>query len=168
MSEPDSLLPADDPLSRPPSERLNDRQNDRITLRFLAQPSTVNFGGKVHGGTVMSWIDEAAYACASAWSQRYCVTAFVGGIRFARPIRIGTVVEVEAQLAFTGHSSMSIAVEVRSGDVKGGPLHTTTECAIVMVAVDAEAKPVAVAPFSPLGDAALALAASVQQRLAGR
>ena len=24
-----------------------------ITLRFLAEPSTVNFGGKVHGGTVV-------------------------------------------------------------------------------------------------------------------
>jgi acyl-CoA hydrolase len=152
----------------PTAEPSNDRHNDRITLRFLAQPSTVNFGGKVHGGTVMSWIDEAAYACASAWSQRYCVTAFVGGIRFVRPIRIGTVVEVEAQLAYTGRTAMNIAVEVRSGDIKGGPLHTTTECATVMVAVDAEARPVAVAPFKPVGDAALALAATVKQRLAGR
>ena len=30
------------------------------TLRFLAAPSDVNWGGKVHGGTVMRWIDEAA------------------------------------------------------------------------------------------------------------
>ena len=35
-----------------------------ITLRFLAEPSTINFGGKVHGGTVMKWIDEAGYAYA--------------------------------------------------------------------------------------------------------
>ena len=37
-----------------------------ITLRFLAQPNTINFGGKVHGGTVMKWIDEAGYACTRA------------------------------------------------------------------------------------------------------
>jgi len=140
----------------------------QITLRFLAQPSTVNFGGKVHGGTVMSWIDEAAYACASAWSQRYCVTAFVGGIRFVRPIVIGAVVEVQAQLAYTGNTSMAIAVEVRSGDVKGGALQTTTECAIVMVAVDAEGKSVPVEAFPVTGEAAEAWAASVKQRLAGR
>lgn len=42
-----------------------------IVLRFLAEPSTVNFGGKVHGGTVMKWIDEAGYACATSWSKRY-------------------------------------------------------------------------------------------------
>ena len=33
-----------------------------ITLRFLAEPGDVNFGGKVHGGAVMKWIDLAAYA----------------------------------------------------------------------------------------------------------
>jgi acyl-CoA hydrolase len=96
------------------------------------------------------------------------VTAFVGGIRFVRPIVIGAVVEVQAQLAYTGNTSMAIAVEVRSGDVKGGDLQTTTECAIVMVAVDAEGKSVPVEAFPVAGEAAEALAASVKQRLAGR
>jgi acyl-CoA hydrolase len=30
-----------------------------ITLRFLADPSTVNIGAKVYSGSVMQWIDEA-------------------------------------------------------------------------------------------------------------
>ena len=55
----------------------------------------------VHGGTVMKWIDEAGYACATSWSKRYCVTVFLGSIRFHRPIMIGDLVEVEARLAFT-------------------------------------------------------------------
>ena len=41
----------------------------RATLRFLAAPTDVNWGGKVHGGTVMRWIDEAAYVCAAGWSR---------------------------------------------------------------------------------------------------
>ncbi len=28
-------------------------------MRFLAQPTDINFGGKVHGGAVMKWIDQA-------------------------------------------------------------------------------------------------------------
>lgn len=40
-------------------------QDREITLRFLAEPADVNFGGKVHGGAVMKWIDLAAYACAA-------------------------------------------------------------------------------------------------------
>ena len=43
-------------------------------LRFLADPSTVNFGGKVHSGTVMKWIDKAG--CATRWAKRYCLAVF--------------------------------------------------------------------------------------------
>jgi acyl-CoA hydrolase len=135
-----------------------------ITLRFLAEPSTVNFGGKVHGGTVMKWIDEAGYACATAWAQRYCVTVFVSGIRFHRPIRIGELVEVEAHLAYTGNSSMAIAVEVRSGDIKTRHMHRTTECLIVFAGVNDQGEPVPVDKWVPEtpGEVALATRAKAQ------
>ncbi len=120
-----------------------------ITLRFLAEPSTVNFGGKVHGGTVMKWIDEAGYACATRWSKRYCVTVFIGSIRFHRPIKIGDIVEVEAKLVYTGSTSMNISVEVRSGDMKVGDMQKTTECLIVFVSVDPDGRPIPVEPFVP-------------------
>ncbi|MBS0341295.1 MAG: acyl-CoA thioesterase [Proteobacteria bacterium] len=138
-----------------------------ITLRFLAEPSTVNFGGKVHGGTVMKWIDEAGYACATSWSKRYCVTVFIGSIRFHRPIRIGELVEVEARMVFTGSTSMNISVEVRSGDMKsGGELQKTTECLIVFVAVDEDGRPVQVDTFTPETPHAMALAERVKAYLA--
>ncbi len=77
-----------------------------ITLRFLAEPQDVNFGGKVHGGAVMKWIDLAAYACAAGWSGRYCVTAYAGGIRFVAPIHVGNLVEVDAtDVMFTNPSN---------------------------------------------------------------
>jgi acyl-CoA hydrolase len=31
----------------------------------------VNFGGNVHGGTVVRWIDQAGYACAVGWSVHF-------------------------------------------------------------------------------------------------
>jgi len=34
--------------------------SNTITLRFLAEPSDVNFGGKVHGGAVMKWMTRLA------------------------------------------------------------------------------------------------------------
>lgn len=63
---------------------------------------------------------------------------------------------------------MNIPVEVRSGDLKGGGLKKTTKCAIVMVSVDADGKPVAVEPFHPTNDAGKMLAAEVKKRLVGR
>ena len=129
-----------------------------ITLRFLAEPNTVNFGGKVHGGTVMKWIDEAGYACATRWAKRYCVTVSVGTIRFQRPIMIGDLVEVEARLAYTGSTSMNIAVEVRAGDMKTGHMQVITECLVVFVSVDPDGKTIPVTTWLPEtpGDVALA------------
>jgi acyl-CoA hydrolase len=136
-----------------------------ITLRFLAEPSTVNFGGKVHGGTVMKWIDEAGYACATHWAKRYCVTVYVGGIRFLRPILIGDLVEVEARMAYTGNTSMNISVEVRSGDIKVGTLSKTTECLIVFVALDDEGAPIPVNAWTPETPGEIALAERVRAHL---
>jgi len=120
-----------------------------ITLRFLAEPTDVNFGGKVHGGAVMKWIDQAAYACAAAWSASYCVTVYVGGIRFYKPVLIGQVVEVRATLIHTGTTSMHIAVDVASRDPKAAELTQTTHCIIVFVAVDEAGRKQPVPPWKP-------------------
>lgn len=120
-----------------------------ITLRFLAEPSDVNFGGKVHGGEVMKWIDQAGYACAVGWSGYYCVTVYVGGIRFYKPIFIGQVVEVKASLVHTGKSSMHIAVDVSATDPKSGVVKKTTRCLIVFVAVDTGGDTVTVPTWVP-------------------
>ncbi len=136
-----------------------------ITLRFLAEPSTINFGGKVHGGTVMKWIDEAGYACATSWAKRYCVTVFIGSIRFLRPIMIGDLVEVQARLAYTGNTSMNISVEVRSGDMKGGGMHKTTECLIVFVSVDSHGQPMPVETYAPETPGEIALAENARAHL---
>src|ERR687893_2277856 len=106
-----------------------------VTLRFLAEPTDINFGGKVHGGAVMKWIDQAGYACAAGWSGQYCVTIYVSGIGFYRPVPIGNMVEVRAKLVHTGRTSMHIAVDVSAGDPKEGLYAQTTHCIIVFVAV---------------------------------
>jgi acyl-CoA hydrolase len=45
-----------------------------VAFRFLAQPTAVNFGGRVHGGMATKWIDQAGYACVVV-ARAYCVTA---------------------------------------------------------------------------------------------
>jgi uncharacterized protein (TIGR00369 family) len=120
-----------------------------VTMRFLAEPTDINFGGKVHGGAVMKWIDQAGYACAVGWSGQYCVTVYVGGIRFHRPVLIGNMVEVNAKLIYTGKTSMHVAVEVSAGDPKEGLYAKTTQCIIVFVALDDRGKPVEVERWEP-------------------
>ena len=129
-----------------------------ITLRFLASQSTLPQAGRVPGGTVLRWVDEAGLACASAWAKGPCITEFVGGAHFVRPIRPGDLVEVHARLAFTTETGMHLAVEVRSGGIHGEPQHEVLHCVAVYTAVDADDQPRAIARWSPEtpGDMALA------------
>lgn len=122
---------------------------DHITFQFISEPSDVNFGGKVHGGEVMKWIDQTAYACATGYAQNYCVTVYVGGIRFYRPISIGAIVKVDAQVIYTGTTSIHIAVNVFSRQLKEKKFEKTTHCVIVFVSTDENGKPVPVNKFVP-------------------
>ena len=122
-----------------------------ITLRFLAEPGDVNFGGKVHGGAVMRWIDWAGFACALGWSGLYCVTAYVGGIAFENPISIGDLVEVRARVMLTGRTSLHVGIEVTARDPRGDAVRRTTHCMMVFVAM-ADGKPAPVPAFVPQTD----------------
>jgi acyl-CoA hydrolase len=121
------------------------------TLRFLAAPTDAGYSGSVSGGRVMEWIDRAGYACAVGWSGRYCVTVYVGNVRFTRPVAIGDLVEATARLVYTGRSSMHILVTVRSGSPRGHELEPATECLMVFVAVGEDGRPTPV-PELPDGD----------------
>jgi acyl-CoA hydrolase len=120
-----------------------------VTLRFLTQAGEVNFLGNIHGGAVMKWIDEAAYACAAGWCGGDCVTIYVGGIRFYKPIHVGSLVEVCAKLIYTGNTSMHIAVDVSAGDPRTRVKNKTTHCIIVYVAIDEMGKPTRVPRWQP-------------------
>lgn len=73
--------------------------NDRITLRFLANPAdTAVDGSSVQAGRVLEWIDKAGYACAAGFSSSYCVTAYVGNVHFTRPILPGNLIEARDRI----------------------------------------------------------------------
>ncbi|MET0813211.1 MAG: hotdog domain-containing protein, partial [Microbacterium sp.] len=128
----------------------------RTTLRFLVPPGVVNWGGKAHGGTVMRWIDEAAYACARAWTGDLAgdpVAVYSGGIHFLRPMRIGDLAEIEARIIHTGPHSMHLTVQVWGADP-----HTpherslTTLCMTVFVVPDASGSAAPVRQWMPERD----------------
>ncbi|MGB5851274.1 MAG: acyl-CoA thioesterase [Rhodanobacter sp.] len=141
-------------------------EQHEVTFRFLAQPTDVNFGGKVHGGMAMKWIDQTGYACAVAWSGAYCVTASVSGIQFVAPILIGDLVTVRARLIHTGRSSMHLAVDVMAGDLRKGGQRLATSCVMVFVALDSpDGKPTQVPRWEPRNDAERRLQAKARQLL---
>lgn len=121
----------------------------RLITRFLAKPTDVNWGGKVHGGTAMEWIDEAATACTMGWSGVHTVAVYAGGIRFYSPISIGDLIEVDARMMRTDKRSMQMSVHVRAGDPKSGKLDTAIHATITYIGVDIDGNPLHARQFIP-------------------
>lgn len=129
---------------------MQDQQQRRsLDFRFLAEPTDVNFGGKVHGGIVMKWMDQAGYACAAQWSAKYCVTVSIGGIRFIRPILVGQMVTLKAKIVHTGRTSMHVCINIEASDPKLSVIRETGHCIMVFVASDESGQPVEVPSWEP-------------------
>jgi acyl-CoA hydrolase len=59
------------------------------------------------------------------------------------------MVKVDASIIYTGRTSMHIAVDVRSRNVRSGKFQKTTHCIIVFVAVDSNGQPQNVPVWEP-------------------
>ena len=124
----------------------------RLITRFLAKPTDINWGGKVHGGTAMEWIDEAGAACTMEWSGNHTVAVYAGGIRFYNPISIGDLIEVDARLMRTDTRSMQMSIHVRSGNPKGGRNHlrTAIHATVTYIGIDLDGQPLPAPQFTPV------------------
>ena len=114
-------------------------EQQQLNMSFLAQTTDVNYHGNVHGGKVMKWIDEAAYALAVRYARKNCVTKFVDDIEFLEAIHIGDLVYLTATLIRVGTTSIWHMLKFQ------WKLDWTSEerklrCDIVFVAIDKQGK----------------------------
>ncbi|OYU80578.1 MAG: acyl-CoA thioesterase [Flavobacterium sp. BFFFF1] len=107
-----------------------------VTISELMLPSHSNFSGKIHGGYILSLLDQIAFACASKFSGFYCVTASVDTVDFLNPIEIGELVTMKASVNYTGTSSMIIGIRVESENIRTGTVKHCNSSYFTMVAKD--------------------------------
>ena len=124
----------------------------RATLRFLAAVTDAKWGGKVHGGRVMRWIDEAACVCGADWTGAQVITSYIAGIRFYRPIDVGHVIEVKARLIHSGPRSVHVSIDVTTPDTLGGQPHLAAHGLVVVVSLDEHGKARPVPKWEPDSD----------------
>jgi acyl-CoA hydrolase len=127
-------------------------------------PQHANIGGTVFGGQIMAWVDLCAAICAQRHAGQPCVTAFVDDLLFKRPVRVGQVVRLRAQVLATFRTSMEIEVDVRGEDTITGEQWPTVEARVVFVAMDDERRPTAVPPLHLETDADRAAQAAAEER----
>jgi acyl-CoA hydrolase len=120
-----------------------------LSMTVLMTPDMANFSGNVHGGTVLKFLDQVAYACASRYAGRYVVTLSVDQVMFRQPVHVGELVTFLASVNHTGTSSMEVGIKVMAENIRTQEVRHANSCFFTMVAVDDERKPVAVPPLRP-------------------
>ncbi len=119
-------------------------EESRITISELMLPSHSNFSGKIHGGYILSLMDQIAFACASKHSGVYCVTASVNTVDFRNPIDVGDLVTLKASINFVGNTSMVVGIRVDSENIQSGETRHCNSSYFTMVAKDNDGKTVSV------------------------
>lgn len=114
-------------------KRISDSQSE---LTELMIPSYANFGGKVHGGILLSLMDKVAYVCASKHAGSYCVTVAVDGVEFLSPVEVGDLVSLKASVNYVGNTSMIIGIRVESLNPRTQLKKHTNSCYFTMASKD--------------------------------
>lgn len=110
-------------------------------LTELMTPAYTNFGGKVHGGVILSLMDKVAYVCAAKHADAYCVTASIDAVDFLHPVEVGELVSLMASVNYVGKSSLVIGIRVISENVKNHTVKHTNSSYFTMVALDDDNRP---------------------------
>ncbi len=119
-------------------------KDSQTTITELMIPSYANFGGKIHGGILLSMMDKVAYACSSKHAGTYCVTVSVDRVEFLQPVEVGELVSLKASVNYVGRTSLIVGIRVESENVKTGEIKHTNSCFFTMVAKGDDSKPMQV------------------------
>lgn len=131
------------------SELKLDCPSHQLTMSILMTREHVNLGGNVHGGSLLRFLDQVAYACAARYAGLYCVTLSVDQVTFRQPVHIGELVTFLASVNYTGRTSMEIGIKVIAENLQQKSLRHVNSCFFTMVAVNDDRSPTPVTPFIP-------------------
>lgn len=129
---------------------MQNNHDDRrsLTMSEIMTPDMVNFGGNVHGGYILKFLDLIAFACAARYSGKPVVTLSVDEVVFKEPIHVGELVTFHATVNYVGTTSMEVGIRVVAQNLLTQVERHTNTCYFTMVAVDSNGKPTKVTPLT--------------------
>jgi uncharacterized protein (TIGR00369 family) len=104
-------------------------------------PEHANLLGNVHGGWIMKLVDEAGALACMRHAQRKVVTVAIDSMTFREPIKIGDLVTLNAEVTYTGRTSMEAEVHVLAENPVTRERSHTNTAYLVYVALDDNGKP---------------------------
>jgi acyl-CoA thioesterase YciA len=110
-------------------------------IRVVAMPADTNPYGDIFGGWLMSIMDRAAGTVAARYSKGRAVTIAVDGMTFHKPVKIGDVVSVYADVIHVGRTSMKIDVSAWRRIRAGEEIDRVTHAVFTFVAIGDDGRP---------------------------
>jgi len=107
-------------------------------IRVVAMPADTNPNGDIFGGWLVSMMDLAAGTIASQHSKGRAATIAIDGMVFHRPVKVGDVVSVYADLLSVGRTSMKIHVAAWRCSRNGTEREKVTHATFTFVAIGDE------------------------------
>jgi acyl-CoA hydrolase len=121
-------------------------RESQVTMARQMMPADANPWGAVHGGVVMKMVDEAAGSAAIRHARSQVATVAIDYMSFLHPVSVGDLITLRASVNDVGRTSMDVGVRVETENMLSGERHHTSSAYVVMVALDADARPVEVQP----------------------
>jgi acyl-CoA thioesterase YciA len=82
-----------------------------LCIRTLAMPADTNANGDIFGGWLLGQMDLGGGVFASKIAKSRTVTVAIEAMNFRKPVYVGDLVSVHAQLVRTGRSSITVHLE---------------------------------------------------------
>ena len=120
------------------------KQEKTLFMTRLMTPDMSNFSGKVHGGTILKLLDEAAFTCASRYCKTYVVTKSLDQVVFKKPIAVGDLMTFKCNINYVGKTSMEVGIRVEGERIKENKEYHAISSYFTMVSVDDDGKPMEV------------------------
>ncbi len=115
----------------------------------IVLPNDTNTLGNLMGGRLLHWMDIAAAISAHRHCKRVVVTASVNNVAFTQPIRLASIITVEAKVSRAFTSSMEVFIDVWVEDPVTSERTKCNEAIYTFVAVDQNGSPLPVPELIP-------------------
>jgi acyl-CoA thioesterase YciA len=112
-----------------------------LSIRTLAMPADTNANGDIFGGWLLSQMDIGGGVAASKIAKTRTVTVSIEAMNFRKPVYVGDLVSVHANLVRVGRTSITIHLEawvLRRKEMK--PI-LVTDGNFTYVAIDEQGRP---------------------------
>jgi acyl-CoA thioesterase YciA len=120
-----------------------------LSIRTLAMPADTNQNGDIFGGWLLSQMDIGGGIYASKIAKSRTVTVAIEAMNFRKPVFVGDVVSVHANLVRIGKTSVTVHLE--AWVLRRKEMHSilVTDGNFTYVSIDDNGRPQVIQPGEP-------------------